>query len=165
MKKILSLLIVLALAASCMFVFASCGGSAKPNSDYEKAAEALEDAGYEVEVDDEDEDCIVIMAYNEDNMMDAIEIRYYADEDDADDAFEELEEELADAEEQIEEAKKMIEEAEEMAEELGIDVDEYLDSLKEMGIDADSIDDIEYKCGQDGTMVWMGTPAAIKAAK
>ena len=47
MKKVLSLVCLLAIVASCLFVFASCGG-ATPNSDIAKAEEALKAAGYTV---------------------------------------------------------------------------------------------------------------------
>ena len=46
MKKIISLICVLALALSCLFVLASCG--ATPNSDPEAAKASLEAEGYTV---------------------------------------------------------------------------------------------------------------------
>lgn len=43
MKKVISIVCLLALTVSCLFAFTSCGA---PNKDPEKAVEALEDAGY-----------------------------------------------------------------------------------------------------------------------
>lgn len=49
MKKFLAIVCVLAMALSCLFVLASCGG-ATPNSDPEAAKAALEEAGYQVQM-------------------------------------------------------------------------------------------------------------------
>ena len=46
MKKVLSLVCLLAIVASCLFVFASCG--ATPNADANAAKEKLEANGYTV---------------------------------------------------------------------------------------------------------------------
>ena len=147
MKKILSILLVLAMATSCIFMFASCGGGGKPNSDPEKAKEALEDADYTVTTSKamfagveglED----VVMAYKtdvdlddikdpedlEDIKMEVVMILYFEDEDAAKDAFKDIKGEMADG----------------LAEQYGVD---------------------DFECKQSGKMVWVGTPAAIKAAK
>lgn len=50
MKKVLSIVCLLAIVASCLFVFASCGGGATPNADMEAAKAALEAAGYTVTI-------------------------------------------------------------------------------------------------------------------
>lgn len=151
MKKILSLMMVLALAVSCMFVFASCGGGgATPNEDPEEAKDALKDADYEVEMIegealeyafdydgleavvagvkmDADIEDIEDLEDLEDMKIEAVTIFYFEDEDAAKDAFEDIE-------------------------------DEAGDSAEEMGIE-------DYVCKQSGKMVWIGTKAAVKAAK
>ena len=48
MKKVLSIVCLLAIVASCLFVFASCGGGATPNADMATAKASLEAAGYTV---------------------------------------------------------------------------------------------------------------------
>ena len=57
MKKILTVLLAVAMLLGCVAIFASCGNQgSKPNLDLEEAADALEDEDYEVNyTDDEDE--------------------------------------------------------------------------------------------------------------
>ena len=124
MKKVLSLVCLLAIVASCLFVFASCGG-ATPNSDIAKAEEALKAAGYTVNkagnrlTANKDQDRVVIDYCDTEAAAQAIYDGYKAAED--------AQKQLADA----------------------------------MGVDYES----EGAYGMSGTMVWVGTDAAIKAAQ
>ena len=150
MKRIISLALACMLVLGCVFALASCekfveslrgiadGSANGPNSDYEKAAEALEDADYEVQVIDDDEyldyvgvDGLVAFVYASNDDEDMISIYYFDDEDDMLDAYEDL--------------KDDFDEAKEQAEEEG--------------------EDFDYVIGKSGKMIWLGTEAAIKAAK
>ena len=172
MKKFLSIMLVIILSLSCVFVLASCGSddddkkggskSSKPNSSSEKAAEALADAGYDVE-EEEDDGYVLIIATK--GISNHIEIYYCDDEDVADEMYERVKEEAADFEDEKEEMLSQLEEALGMADQYGVDIDSIYEM---MGIDPDEIDDLKnitVEYGKDGKIVWIGTPAAIKAAK
>ena len=99
MKRIISAVLVCILMVGCVFALASCGG---PNKDPKKAAEALEDAKYMVELEDEfEEDSKIeamIEAFSEDG-KNFVSIVYYADADDAKEAYDEAKENLDDMKE------------------------------------------------------------------
>jgi len=105
--RILSMILVFALMLGCVMALASCTNAkddekkeTKPYSDPEKAAEALENAGYTVRLlTDEDylnEQGIeaTIYAVNGDGEM--ISIAYYFDSDEAKEGYEEAKEERED---------------------------------------------------------------------
>lgn len=98
--RLFTLSIVLVMMLSCL---ASCFGG--PNADPDKAEEALKDNDYDVEVidneialallglsDDVDNIECVIMASSEEDRDDGIFIFYFEEKEDADNAFESLEE-------------------------------------------------------------------------
>ena len=137
MKKVLSLVCLLAVVASCLFVFASCGGGATPNSDPAKAKAALDAAGYTcqdgyavtvgaamsigTEAAKKLENAVA--AYKGSARTDAVSIYYFADEESAQLAY------------------------------------DYIDEL------ASELDDYEGVYGISGKMVWAGAETAIKAAQ
>ena len=141
MKRILSLALVCVLLLGCVFALASCGG---PNKDPEKAAKALEDAGYEVDCDVLDEatkDGIYayVEAYlgdpeelDDDEKFNFIEIYYFEDAESAKEAFKDEE------------------------------MQEYFEEFKE---EVEDDFDVEVIIEQSGKMIYIGTKAAIKAAK
>ncbi len=91
MKKSIVKILALSLVAVmiCMTLVA-CG----PNSNPDKAAEALEEAGYTVITDEnEDEGITTVTAYNMENMEDFIVIMYFEDSGDAKDAWDEVKDE------------------------------------------------------------------------
>ena len=141
MKKIISLILVCILLLGCAFAITSCGKDDKddekkeatPNKDYKNAAEALKEAGYEVQAFGEgelgymeEEGYSAIVNATKDNDM--ISIVYCVDS--------------KTAEAMYNEAK---------------------DALEAMNQDAP--EGVTYVVGKSGKMVWIGTKAAIKAAK
>ncbi len=107
MKKVLSLVCLLAIVASCLFVFASCGG-ATPNSDPAKAEEALKAAGYTCVDGTMGATFLVgaeaakklekaITAYKGDGMTDTVSIYYFADEESAQLAYDNIDAIASDA--------------------------------------------------------------------
>ena len=102
MKKVLSLVCVLAMVATCLFVFASCG--ATPNEDPAEAEKALKEAEYNVTNLTKDGVGVLTATKGEDTVT----IQYCADEAAAEKAYEQLE--------------TLYEAAEKIADELGEDV-------------------------------------------
>ena len=147
MKRFLALFLAALMLFSCVFVFAACDKDddkddkkkeAVPNSDPEKAKEALEEAGYTVQYTDVGVDGIkaAIMATKADEdaeKSDFIAITYYEDKDAANTAWEE-------AQDQIDGAKAMY---------------ATMTGRKES----------EIVVKKSGTMIYVGTKDAIKAAK
>ena len=99
MKKVISLVCLLAMVATCLFVFASCG--ATPNSDPAKAEEALKAAGYTCVDSKLGASMLVgaepakkiekaITAYKADDRMDTVTIYWFADEDSAKAAYDNI---------------------------------------------------------------------------
>ena len=105
MKKVLSLICLLALVATCLVAFASCGA---PNEDPAEAAKALEDAGYQVANLTKDGVGAVSAVKGEDKVT----IQYFATEEEAEKAYEAFEAEL----EALEKA------AEELGEEVNLEI-------------------------------------------
>ncbi len=107
MKRIISLVLACVLLVGCVFTFASC---AKPNSDPEKAKEALEDADYAVTYVNEDTpiagallpDGVVATIVAFDKNENYIAITYYESKDDVNDAWEDAEEDAKELEEEYE---------------------------------------------------------------
>ncbi|MBE6589418.1 MAG: hypothetical protein E7643_04495 [Ruminococcaceae bacterium] len=137
MKKALRLIALSMVLIVAIMALASC---AKPNSDPEKAKEALEDAGYSVDLTN---DSVKLLAANaiyggdveavvsafkldleEEENNEAIVIIYYEDAEAADDAFE--------------------------------TVEKYADE------EAD--EDVDYEIKKSGNMIWFGTKDAVKDA-
>lgn len=87
MKKVLSLVCLLALVATCLVAFASCGA---PNEDPAEAAKALEAAGYKVA--NLTKDGVGTVSAMKDKDM--VTITYFATEEEAETAYEALEKEL-----------------------------------------------------------------------
>ena len=111
MKNVIKVLALSLVMVMMLGLLVSCGG---PNADPDKAEKALEDAGYEVTHADNEAEAFfmggwydgcedVIFAYNEDNEDDAIYIWYFEEKENADEAWEDIEDF----------AEKMMEEAEE----------------------------------------------------
>ncbi|MBQ8146620.1 MAG: hypothetical protein IJ039_07525 [Clostridia bacterium] len=138
MKRVLSLICVLALAISCLFIFASCGA---PNSDPDKALEALKENGVEWAGKDktvipgllkiagiDDVDCVVSGTGKIDDEYAHITIIYFEDADAASDEWE--------------------------------DVQEYAEKEKD-----DDAEESDWVCKKSGKMIYYGTKNAIKAAK
>jgi len=104
MKRIISAVLVCILMVGCVFALASCGG---PNKDPKKAAKALEDAEYTVNlVDGEAAKTLkceaMISAYNKDG--ETITIMYYLEAADAKEAYNEAKDALKELEEAAKEA-------------------------------------------------------------
>ena len=101
MKKIFSLTLIFALAVCCIFVFVSC---AKPNSDPQKAKESLEEAGYEVVLNEKlnrkgVEASLVAMTLDGKNYLVVV---YYEDKDAANEAWTEAQNEAKQLQEEYE---------------------------------------------------------------
>ena len=147
MKRFLALFLAALMLFSCVFVFAACDKDddkddkkkeAVPNSDPEKAKEALEEAGYTVQYTDVGvggiKAAITATKADEDaEKPDFIYITYYEDKDAANTAWEE-------AQDSIDEAKAM-----------------YATMIGR--------DESEIVIKKSGTMIYIGTKDAIKAAK
>lgn len=88
MKKVLSLVCLLAIVATCLFAFASCG--ATPNADPAEAKKALEAAEYKVL--DMTTDGVGVLSASKGEEV--VTITYCASEEDAEKAYEALEKEL-----------------------------------------------------------------------
>ncbi len=140
MKKIISLILACILLLGCACAITSCGkdkddekAEAVPNKNYEKAAEALREAGYDVQAYGagdlpymEEEGYEAIINAVRDNDM--ISIVYCANS-------------MA-------------------AEAMYAQAKEKLESMNEAAPEG-----VKYVAGKSGKMVWIGTKAAIKAAK
>ena len=109
MKKILSMILVCILTVGCVFALASCGA---PNKDPKAAKAALEEADYKVTLLEgmllegaaaaigvEDLDAM-LTAFKDD---DAISIYYFEEKEDAEEAYEKLEELYNEAKEEADE--------------------------------------------------------------
>ena len=137
MKKVLSIVCLLALTVCCLFAFASCGA---PNSNPDDAKAALEENGLKATKDTvaqplvlkglgiDDVDCVVSAAGKIDDEYAYIYIIYFEETDDAKEAWE--------------------------------DVQEYADKQK-----SDEAEDSEWVCEKSGKMIYFGTKNAVKAAK
>lgn len=92
MKKIVSTILVCVLLLGCVFTLASCGA---PDSDPKKAEKALKEEGYTVFVRENYDGCVYTISAQKDDVkekkFDDIEIRYYADEAAAENAWKTLE--------------------------------------------------------------------------
>ena len=135
MKRILSILCIVALLAGCMLAFASCTA---PNSDVNLAKSALESAGYLV-VDGASSASKygfvgLVTSIHATMGFESVTVFYFADEDSADVAYDLME-----------------------------STEEYLEAEnKKLGIIAA---DLEIEMGCSGNVVWIGTPLAIEAAQ
>ena len=108
MKKLLSTCLLIALAMSLVFVFASCRDV---NQDPDKAREALEKAGYSISVIQEKDPMVLYASTTtEEDTDEFVWLYYYDSEEDADDAYYDLQEEYA----------KKAKEAEELNFDMGI---------------------------------------------
>ena len=137
MKKTVSIVCLLALMVSCLFVFASCGA---PNSDPSKALEALKENGITWAAKDttviplalklagvDDVDCVVSGTGEIDGKYAHITIVYFEESEDASEAWEKTK--------------------------------EYAESKKDEKAESDWV------CEKSGKMIYWGTKDAIKAAK
>lgn len=89
MKKVLSLVCLLAVVASCLFVFASCGGGT-PNTDGKKALENLKANNYIIQnetINENGEGRIVAIS---EDFEDTITVVYCATEEQAQAAYDQL---------------------------------------------------------------------------
>lgn len=137
MKKTISIVCLLALAVSCLFVFASCGA---PNSDPNEALAALKENGITWAAKDttivpiglklagvEGVDCVVSGTGKIDDKYAHVTIVYFKDSDSAKAAWEKTK--------------------------------EYAESKKDKEAESDWV------CDKSGKMIYWGTEDAIKAAK
>ena len=158
MKKFVSVISLVLVAAMLCVSLVSCGGPAKTA---DEAAAALKANGYTVTVETDG----VVTAGKDDEY---IVIRYFDNKDDAANAYAELEEELKEAEEELEKAQKELDEA--RAEVEAMD-DGVLKEMAEAGVKIaeEAVEAAEKlasaKIGQSGTVVWYGSAQAIKDAK
>ena len=135
MKRILSILCIVALLAGCMLAFVSCTA---PNSDVNLAKSALESAGYLV-VDGASSASKygfagLVTSIHATKGFESVTIFYFADEDSADVAYDLME-----------------------------STEEYFESEnKKLGV---TTAEIEIEMGCSGNVVWIGTPLAIEAAQ
>ena len=152
MKKVLSLVCLLALVATCLFAFASCGS---PNEDPAEAKKALEGNGYTVNYAVNDDGVGKLYASKgEKDDAQYITIQWFATEEEAEAEYKKLEEQVEAFEKSIEELEKQLSEAEgTVAEELEKQLEE---AEKEL-------DDANY--GISGKMIWSGTSQAVSDAK
>lgn len=138
MKKVLSIVCLLALTVCCLFSFASCGA---PNSDPDEALAALKENGVTWAAKDtvaiptalrvlgvEGIDCVVSGTGKIDDEYAHVTIIYFKESDDANDAWE--------------------------------TVQDYADDKKD-----DKAEDSEWVCKKSGKMIYYGTKNAIDAAK
>lgn len=88
MKKIISGVLLFAILALSALALVSCGA---PNSDPNKAVEALEKNGYKVSSDIDDDKTGLISAYKEDDEINGITIMYCSD-DEFEDSYKSAEE-------------------------------------------------------------------------
>lgn len=138
MKKVLSIVCLLALTVACLFTMVSCGG---PNSDPDKALAALKENGVDWAGKDtvaipltlklagiENVDCVVSGTGKIEEKYAHITIIYFTDSDSANNAWEKVEE-------KAEAAKK------------------------------DAGEDSQWVCDKSGKMIYYGTKNAVDAAK
>ena len=182
MKKILVVLLALAMLISSVAIFASCG--AKPQLDLEKAKDALEDEDYTVfySDDDDSEDIPYIeetlYAYDDDD--NSITIIRFADAKSAKLAYKQLKIEndakIDNIKAEIKELKAEIKLYEHVlkkyddelksdeAEEVEENIKELEDEVKDLEKELEEMKD-DYVIGRSGKVVWTGTKDAIKASK
>ncbi len=138
MKKVLSIVCLLALTVACLFTMVSCGA---PNSDPDEALAALKENGINWAGKDtlaiptvlkaagiSGVDCVVSGTGKIDEKYAHVTIIYFVDSDSASNAWEKVEE-------RAEEAKK------------------------------DAGEDVEWVCNKSGKMIYYGTKSAVDAAK
>ena len=136
MKKVLSVVCLLALTVCCLFAFVSCGA---PNSNPDEAKAALEKNGLNATKDTiaqplvlkglgvDDVDCVVSAIGKIDDKYAYVYIVYFEEADDAEEAWD--------------------------------NVKEYAEKQK------GEAEDSEWVCDKSGKMIYFGTKNAIKAAK
>ncbi|MBO5313437.1 MAG: hypothetical protein J6B29_05665 [Clostridia bacterium] len=137
MKKVLSIVCLLALTVCCLFTLVSCGG---PNSDPDKALEALKENGVTWAGKDEtiipgalrflgvkNINCVVTGTGEIEEEYAHITIIYFDSADDADEYWDEVE--------------------------------DYAEEKKD-----DKAEDSEWVCEKSGKMIYYGTKNAVKAA-
>ena len=159
MKKFISVLSLVLVAAMLCVSLVSCG--AKPADNPDDAVAALKANGYTAQkVDD--------YVYGEKD-GEFVMIYYCENEDDAKEMFEEAEEELKDMEEELANAKKELDDAKAELEEVKDDpiqkaIAELAVQVAEKALEmVEKYEDCEI--GQSGNVVWVGTSQAIKDAK
>lgn len=158
MKKLARILSLVLVAVMLCATLASCGGPAK---DPKEAADALKENGYTLLVDTD----VSVIAKKD---SEYIAITYCSDEEAATKAYEEAEAAIEKADEELKKAEDVLKEQQEKydAMEDGILKDAAkiaLDAAKEAVELAKNA--TNYKIGQSGNVVWMGTSQAIKDAK
>ena len=89
MKKVLSLVCLLAIVATCLFVLASCGGGT-PNLDGKQAMDNLKANGYTIMSGSINDEGVGQFYAISDDLEDAIQIYYAATEADAQAAYDRL---------------------------------------------------------------------------
>ena len=148
MKKIISLMVALLIAMGCAFAFSSCGKKddkenedITPYKDYKKAAEALEDANYQVYVIDSSDELEDIEEYYDISGLEAVVRAEHEDEDD-------------------ELVYIFYFEDEDALKDSKYGIDDLLDEFKEEAEE----EDIKVEIGKSGAMAWVGTEKSVKVA-
>lgn len=171
MKKILSVFLVVALLACCIFAMASCnsGQGEKPELDLKKAAKALEKEDYSVTHTDDEDDLDVFVeerltAHDED-YDEALTIIVFKDKKTAklyfQKRYDEFKDEIKYYESQIEYYEHILEE---YSNKLDSDEEDDLeDTIKDHKKDLEEMK--EYCIGISGCTVWYGTADIIEDSK
>jgi len=169
MKKILTVLLAMAMLLGCVAMFASCGNQGpKPKLNLEDAADALEDEDYSVHYEDDEDNLgagVVesLSAYKDD---DGLYITKYASSATAKLYFEKFKFQY---EMQIKSIKLQIKEKEHLLKKYeddldNDDIDDLEDDIKDLEKELEELED-EACFGRSGKYVWYGTKDAIKDSK
>ena len=178
MKKILAKLLAAALVVVMVLTLVACG--AKPELDFDDAAENLEDNGYTVNYTDEDLDVPYakrLYAYDDDNSLVIIEFQdtksaklYYENiKMEYDWEIDELKLELEALELEKETYEHIIEEYDRDLSNDEIDdyeeeIDDIEDDIKEIEKEIKKMKE-DYSFGRSGKIVWAGSVDAIEDSK
>ena len=167
MKRTLAVLLTLAMLIGSVALFASCG--AKPQLDLEKAEEALEDRGYDVNYNDDagdDDPTMEESLYAYDGDGEWLTIVRFADTTTAKLRYQELKLEYDYEIDEIElEIKMLKNQLKKYKKELDSDeIDDIEDEIKEL---EDELKDLkkENVFGRSGKVVWYGTTSMVEATK
>ena len=158
MRKALRILALTLITALLCTALTSCGSPAKDPKD---AVTALKENGYAVTVDTEK---LVVAGKDGEHVT----INYCDDKEAADDLYKNLVAEKNKAEEKLDEAEKELKDAQKKLDDMEDGFDKaaqqaVVDGLQRVVDEAKKLVDVEI--GKSGTLVWVGTKAAIKAAK
>ena len=170
MKKILTMMLALAMLLGCVASFASCGlFNPKPKLNLEKAADALEDEDYMVSYSDEVEDDTPyikerLYAVNGD---DSITMIKFADAKSAKLYYKEVKlankQEIEEYELRLKFMKNILKKYEDDMS--SAEIDDLEDEIKDIEDEIEDLEEASKYFGRSGKIVWVGTKGAIKDAK